>query len=74
MIAIVIAMGAELVIQAGGLSLAPLEPTWSWGQMLVILQLGRQRDKQPWASLANHPSLLGELQANERPYLTKQRR
>lgn len=58
------ATSTEPVIQAGGLSLVPWNPH---GQMLVILQLGRQREKHPWASLVSHPSLLGELQANERP-------
>jgi len=31
----------------------------------------RQRQEDPWGLLAYHPSLLSELQTNERPYLKK---
>ena len=37
--------------------------------MLAIPALGRQRQTDPWRSLAGKPSLPAELQASERPCL-----
>lgn len=42
-----------------------------WWGMLTIPVIWRQQNADPWAFLTSQPSFLGEVQANERPFLTK---
>lgn len=39
--------------------------------MVVIPAMGKQRQVDPWGLLASQSSLLGKIQASERPYFKK---
>lgn len=44
-----------------------------WWHVPVILMLGEQKWEGSWGLLASHLSLLGKIQAHERPHLTKRK-
>lgn len=59
-------------LQAQGPEVDPrtqVKKNQAWRATLVTLALGRQRQADLWNLLAGQPSLTGEFQANERPYL-----